>query len=145
MEVLVDHFQCTGKDTVHDGGNLVFHQILGRKNRLAVCNKNPQPLGRDGAQKQYGTMTTYVKLVDNSCHDVQDLCFTCIRNVAVIINQDCLKKGRHHACIDHFEIIRLLDIGINELQNLLFDGAKTANFGCFGSDLSYGNISILVN
>lgn len=88
-------------------------------------------------------MITYVKLVDNSCHDVQDLRFTGIRDVAVIINQDCLKKGRHHACIDHFEIIRLLDIGINELQNLLFDGAKTANFGCFGSDLSCDNISMV--
>jgi hypothetical protein len=125
-------------------GILSSIRFCGFRRRKALADATTVYEGEKKGIKKAGTMITYVQLVDNSCHDVQDLRFACIRHVAVIVNQDSLKKGWHHACIDHFEIIRLLDIGINELQNLLFDGAKTANFGCLGSDLSCGNVSMPV-
>lgn len=78
-----------------------------------------------------------MKFVDDCCHDVQDLGLSCIENIAIIIHQDCLEKWRYHVDADHFQVICFLDIGINELENFLFDCPKTSDSRCFGRDVAY--------
>lgn len=114
VEILVDHLQGTVEDAFHDGGNLVLHQIL--HGRSAISGKKHQD-------------KTYVKLMDDGGHGVQNLCLSRIRDISVIIHQDCFKKWGHHVGIDHLEIVRLLHVGVDELQDFLFDGAKPSNLG----------------
>lgn len=77
---------------------------------------------------------TYVELVDDCSHDVQNLCFSCVGHIAVVVNQNGLEQRRDHAGVDHFEIVRLLHVGVNELQDLLLDGPQPSDFGGFGGD-----------
>lgn len=78
--------------------------------------------------------STYMKFVNDSSHNIQDFCLSGIRDITVIVQKDSLKKWRNHVCIDHFQIISLLYVGINELQYFLFDSPESANFGSFGSN-----------
>lgn len=78
-----------------------------------------------------------MELVNNCGHDVEDLGFACVRHIAVIVNEDGLKQRRHHVGIDHFKVIRLFHICINEFQNLLLDRPEAADFGGFGGNAPY--------
>jgi hypothetical protein len=81
---------------------------------------------------------TYVKLVDDGCHDIQHLGFPCIGHVPVVVDQNSLKERRNHVSINHVGVVRLFHVGIDQLQDLLFDGAKSANFGSLGGNGPYG-------
>jgi hypothetical protein len=86
---------------------------------------------------KYKDRETYVKLVDDRSHGIQDLGLSCIGNVAGIINQDSLHERGHHAGINHIKIIRLVHIGINELQDFFLDGPKSSDLGGLGCNGSY--------
>jgi len=75
-----------------------------------------------------------MELVDNRRHDVQNFGFACIWHVTVVVDQNGLKEWWDHVGIDHFKIVRLLHVGINEFQNLLLNGAKSPDFRGFGGD-----------
>lgn len=75
-----------------------------------------------------------MKLVDNGCHDIQDLGFPCIGHVPVVVDQNSLKERWNHISIDHVSVVGLLHIGIDQLQNFLLDCAKSANFGSLGGN-----------
>lgn len=134
VEVLVNHLQSAVEDTVHDGGDLVLHQILFFM--LAMFNRTC-PARWLRRRMKLGDRETYVKLVNDRSHGVQDLSFSCIGDVAGIIDEDGLHEWRDHAGIDHIEIIRFFDIGVDKLQNFFFDGPKSSDLGSLGCDGSY--------
>jgi hypothetical protein len=69
-----------------------------------------------------------MKLVNDSCHDIQDFRLAGVRNVSVVVQQDGFQKRWNHIGIDHLQVIGLLDICVDEFQDLLLDSAKPANF-----------------
>lgn len=75
-----------------------------------------------------------MKLVDDGSHNIQNLGFSRIGHVPVVVDQDSLKEWRDHVRIHHIGIVRLLHVGIDQLQNLLLDSAKTTDFGGLGGD-----------
>jgi hypothetical protein len=118
VEVLVDHLQSAAEHAVHDGGNLVFHQGL---YDVAISN----------FETVVNAKETYVELVDDCGHGVEDFCFACVGDIAVIVNENGLEQRRHHIGINHLKVVRLFHICVDELQDFLFDGSKTSDFGSF--------------
>lgn len=79
---------------------------------------------------------TYMKLVNDCSHDIQNLGLSCIGNVSVVVDQNSLKQRRDHISVHHVRIVGLLHVGIDQLKDLLLDGAKPTNFGGLGGDRS---------
>jgi hypothetical protein len=55
----------------------------------------------------------------------------------MVVNQNGLEERWDHVGIDHFKIVRLLHIGVNELKDLLLNGAKSTDFRRLGGNASY--------
>jgi len=58
---------------------------------------------------------TYRKLGYDCRHDLQDLSITSVWHVSVVVNQHRIKEGWHDVRSNHLQIIRLLDICLDEL------------------------------
>ena len=67
--------------------------------------------------------------MDDCGYHIQDLSFSSIWDVPLIVKKDSIKQGRDHAVVDHLEIIGFLDIDIHQLQYLFLDRSETSNFG----------------
>lgn len=82
-------------------------------------------------------LDTYVKLVNDGGHNVQNFSFPRVRDISVVVDEDSLEERRNHVGVNHFKIIRFFDICIDELQDLFFDGSKSTDFRCFGGNMSF--------
>lgn len=70
---------------------------------------------------------------------MQDLGLASVRHIAIIIHQDGFEQRWNHVGIDRLEVIGLLHIGIDELQDLLLDRTKAADFGRLGRNNSWSS------
>lgn len=74
--------------------------------------------------------------MDDRGDNVKDFGFTSIWNIPLVVKQYSIKKWGNHAVVDHLHIIGLFDVDVDQLQDLLLDRSKTANFGSLGRDIS---------
>lgn len=79
-----------------------------------------------------------MELMNDCRHDVQNLGLSSVGHVASIVYKDRLQKGRNHAIVDHLQVIRFLNVGVDEFQDFLLDGSQTADFGGLRGNVSYG-------
>ena len=64
---------------------------------------------------------TYRKLGDDCRHDLQNFSITSIGDVSIIVDKDGIEESWNDVCSNHFKIIGLLNICLDELQNLFLD------------------------
>jgi|FreactcultuFSWF8_1027224.scaffolds.fasta_scaffold00008_121 hypothetical protein len=79
---------------------------------------------------------TYLKLLDDGSHNVQDLGLSCIRDVVLVVEEDGLQQVRHKTLVNHFEVVSLVNVGADQLEDLLLDGPETADLGHLGGDVT---------
>lgn len=82
-----------------------------------------------------------MQFVDNCGHDVQDLRFSSIRDIPIIVDQNSLEEWRDHVCIHHFQVISFLHVSVDELQDFLLDSSKPANFRCLSGNVAYNGLT----
>lgn len=82
--------------------------------------------------------------MNDRCHNVQDLRLACIEDIPIIIHQDCFKKWWYHVYTDHFQIVRLLHISVNELEYFLLYRPEPSDFRRLGRDVAYETVSSAV-
>jgi hypothetical protein len=75
-----------------------------------------------------------LELGDDGGHNVEDLSIAGIGNVTVVVDQYGVQKRRNNAVGNHLQVVRLLDIGVDQLQDLLLDGTETTDTGHLRSD-----------
>jgi hypothetical protein len=79
----------------------------------------------------------------NNCRDnVQDLGFSSIWYISLVVKEDRVKQGRHHAVVDHLEVVGFFDIDIHKLQDLFLDRSETSNLGSLGCNVACVKVSI---
>jgi hypothetical protein len=79
----------------------------------------------------------------NNCRDnVQDLGFSSIWYISLVVKEDSVKQGRHHAVVDHLEVVGFFHIDIHKLQDLFLDGSETSNLGSLGCNVACVKVSI---
>ena len=101
-EVFIDHFERAFEDVLHDCGNFVFHQTL------SVISIEPGSLVEKSDRESRGVDgPTYMKFGDDRGYYIQDLCITCIWDVAVVVAQHCFQQRRYKIVVDRFQIISL--------------------------------------
>jgi len=81
--------------------------------------------------------------MNDRCHNVQDLCLSCIKDIPIIIHQDCFEEWRYHVYTDHFQIVRLLHISVNELEYFFLYRPEPSDFRCLGRDVAYETLVLL--
>lgn len=69
-------------------------------------------------------METYAELGDDSGHHVQHLRIPRLGDIPAVIAQNSIKEPRDEILVDTIQILRLADIRVDQLQDLLLDGAK---------------------
>jgi hypothetical protein len=74
--------------------------------------------------------------MNNRRDNIQDLSFSGVWDVPLIVKKNSIKQRRDHAVVHHEKIISFLDIDINQLQYLFLDRAETSNFGSLGCNVS---------
>lgn len=79
----------------------------------------------------------YSKAGDDSGHDVENLGISCGGHILLIIAENGVEKSGDKVGIDLVEILRLFDVGLDELEDFLFDGSETSNLGSFGGNETY--------
>ena len=82
------------------------------------------------------------ELGDHGGHGPQDLGVTSTRHVTVVVNQHGIQERRHHLLPHGLEVLSLVDVGLNELENLLLDGPETTDLGHLGSNLTLASNSL---
>lgn len=82
-----------------------------------------------------------MKFGDYSGHHVQYLGVSRIGDVAVVIHQHRIQKWWNDISVDHLMVIRPLNVIIDQLQDLFFDGPKAADFGHLCRDQPWPDIS----
>jgi hypothetical protein len=74
----------------------------------------------------------------NNCRDnVQDLGFSSIWYISLVVKEDRVKQGRHHAVVDHLEVVGFFDIDIHKLQDFFLDRSETSNLGSLGCNVAF--------
>jgi hypothetical protein len=75
--------------------------------------------------------------MNNRRNNIQDLSFSSVWDVPLIVKKDSIKQRRDHAVIDHLKIVSFLNIDIHQLQYLFLDRSETSNFGSLGCNVSW--------
>lgn len=88
---------------------------------------------------------TYMELVNDCGHDIEDLSLACVGHITVVVDEDGLEQRRHHVGIDHFEIVRSFDICVDEFQDLLLDRPETSDLGGFRGNAPYLTSVLITN
>jgi len=47
-----------------------------------------------------------------------------------------LQQVRHKTLVNHFEVVSLVNVGADQLEDLLLDGPETADLGHLGGDVT---------
>lgn len=79
---------------------------------------------------------TYLKLLDDGSHDVQDLSLASIRDVVLVVKKNSLQQIGYKALVNHLKVIGLVDVCADQLEDLLLDGSKTADLGHLGGNVT---------
>jgi hypothetical protein len=79
---------------------------------------------------------TYRELLDNDRHDLQYFGVSSIGDIAIIIDEYCLKKCRNNVGANHFEVISLVNVCFDKFEDFFLDSAKSPDFWRLGRNLS---------
>ena len=80
--------------------------------------------------------------MDDCSNNIQNLGFTGVRNISLVVKQDGIEQWWNHAIVHHLQVIGFLDVDIHKFQDLFLDCPQASNFWSFSSDVSY---SLLVD
>jgi hypothetical protein len=106
-KVLVNHVECWFENRVKDGWYLWCQQSL-RQSRESCL----------GSEQR-----TYTESACNSGHHIQDLCVPSCRHIAIVVAKNSVEKWWHKVAVDGIQILRLLDVCLHQLQNVLLHGS----------------------
>ncbi len=79
--------------------------------------------------------------MDDCGDNIQHLGVSGVGDVALIVKKDGIKQWRHHAFIDHLQIIGFLDVYIDKLEDLLLDSSETSDLWSLGCNVTCAQLA----
>lgn len=84
---------------------------------------------------------TYREFANNDRHNFENLGVSRIWHIAIIVDQYSIKQSGYNVGANHLQIISFFYVCLDELENLLLNGAKSSNFWCLGRNISYTTLA----
>jgi hypothetical protein len=78
--------------------------------------------------------STYSQNTNDRGHQVQHLGISSGRHVPLVVNQHRLQQAGNEIRVRTLEVFRPPDVGLDQLEDLLFDGPQCSNLGRLRGD-----------
>ena len=84
---------------------------------------------------------TYSESTSDSGHDVEHFRVTSCGDITVVVPENGVEKRWHEGVVDVFEILRLSDEGLHQLEDFLLDCSQLSDFWSLGGNETWKTVS----